>query len=270
MAGVEFNADNRIAAGLFTCVHRISEDRVRKVPRNEEPDHIQAVHNEANIYCLLGRNKRIAKCTSTGLTVDYVDLEWAENGNLEDYLRKHQSSITSGFRSRIGRQMIEAVQYIHRRGVIHSDLALRQYLLDDKYDARLSDFASSSYGQHQALGMENASHYLPRDPEEPNTIQSDIFALGSTLYELMEGRAPYGEKTDDEILSLFQNEKFPCTNEIPYGDVILSCWKKTFRSADEVLRAFDKDTLKQSSTAPKLLRPESFYSQARLMNAVNL
>ncbi|KOS48213.1 hypothetical protein ACN38_g802 [Penicillium nordicum] len=45
----------------------------------------------------------------------------------------------------------------------------------------------------RALGYEEESHCLPRDYELPNTETSDIFALGSTLYELVTGKAPYSE-----------------------------------------------------------------------------
>jgi hypothetical protein len=80
MHDVEVNSQNLIAVGIFTCVHRICDTRVRKVPRNNKADNIQAVRNEANIYALLGEDEHIAICTSAGQTVEYVELEWAVNG----------------------------------------------------------------------------------------------------------------------------------------------------------------------------------------------
>lgn len=154
-------------------------------------------------------------------------------------MRKNDSRITDTFRVRMARQMIEAVRYIRCQGVIHSDLSLRQFLLYEDCNARLSDFTASGYHGHDAMGMENPSHYMPRNPDQPNTIQSDLFALGSTLYELMVGKTPHCGQTDDEIQSLYEQSVFPTTTDILCGDVILKCWKREFVSADEVLAAYN-------------------------------
>lgn len=90
-------------------------------------------------------------------------------------------------------QMIEAVIAIHHFDIIHSDLGLRQFFIDDGYNLRLGDFSSSQYPGHPVLGYEKATHCLPRDYELPNTTLSYLFALGSTLYELVTGKVPYSE-----------------------------------------------------------------------------
>ena len=121
--------------------------------------------------------------------MEYVDIVWAVNGTLADYIKENKSS--DAFRLHLARQIIESVRFLHERGIIHSDLCLRQFLLYEDCNARLSDFAASSFAGHEALGMENASHYMPRDPKSPNTIKTDLFALGFTLYELMAKASPY-------------------------------------------------------------------------------
>ena len=234
---ITLTRENRIAAGIFSFVHRISPNCVRKVPRDHEPESIQAVSHEATIYTLLGHDGRIARWLSVGPNMGYIDIEWAVNGTLEDYIQVHE--IRDPFRLRLARQIIEAVQYIHDHGIIHSDLCLRQFLVYEDCNARLSDFAASGFPGHEALGMENARHYTPRDPDSPNTFESDLFALGSTLYELMAGKPPYGDKCDAEIESLYLQGKFPCTDDILCSEVILGCWRKRFHSALDVLAAYN-------------------------------
>jgi hypothetical protein len=69
---------------------------------------------------------------------------------------------------------------------------------------------------------------LQLDQEEKNK-RSEMFALGSLLYEINSGKKPFEELSDDEVQLRFSNGDFP-------GDVtslqlwpnILSCWSLEF------------------------------------------
>jgi len=151
---VETTNETLIGVGIFTCVHRISKSRVRKIPRGKEDRSKQAIRTEAHIYSLLGDHPRIVRCLSAGHTEEYVDLEWAANGNLDEYIKRKKAEISDSFRMRVGRQMIHSVDVLHRQSVIHSDFHLRQWLFDAQWNARLCDFGPSSYPGQDALGME--------------------------------------------------------------------------------------------------------------------
>ncbi|EXJ82316.1 serine/threonine protein kinase [Capronia epimyces CBS 606.96] len=218
---VDPTSQNLIACGIFTLVHRLNENCVRKVPRDNDADNIQAVQNEANIYAMLGDDDHFAICLSANQSVEHVDLKWAANGTLEDYIQKEGSRLTTTRRYEMGCIIIEAVQKLHHLGVIHSDLALRQYLLSEDYRLIL-----------QLRDIQGILRW------EWKIVQSDLFALGSTLYELMVGQTPYQGKSEDEIQLLYEQGKFPGTNYILCGDVILGCWTKQFNSADQVLDSY--------------------------------
>jgi serine/threonine protein kinase len=235
---------NIISVGIFSIVHRLSDTVVRKVPspsnNGDFPGNCEAIRSEARIYNLLGTHPRIAECLSKGQTEDFVDLYYYANGTLLDYIKKNGED-TLNVRQRRwqwGRQIIEAIVLIHKHNVIHSDLALRQYLLDDHLDARLSDFGASAFPGHNAFGFENTSHCLPRDFNQPNTVQSDLFALGSTLYELGTGKDPYWDICDDEIIERYTQGVFPDVSSIFCGEIILQCWKTDFASAQQVLLSY--------------------------------
>ncbi|KAI9874616.1 MAG: hypothetical protein M1830_009552 [Pleopsidium flavum] len=207
------NQQNLISVGIFSFVYLLSDTLIRKVPRRDDADsisnNVQAIHNEATIYTLLGDDPHIAKCLSRGRNEDSIDLEYYPNGDLQSYVGRSKTALKDAFRIRLAGQIIEAVVRIHEKGVVHSDLALRQFLLDTDLNARLSDFGASGYPGQSALGMEGASHYLPRNADLPNTVESDLFALGSTLYELMAGEAPYYGLSDETIEVLFTEGHFP-------------------------------------------------------------
>lgn len=140
-------------------------------------------------------------------------------------------------------QMIESVAYIHSKGVRHSDFRLDQWLVDEDLNARLSDFNASGFDDQldlglkgkPAQGLEIVSHCLPRDPEADNTVESDLFALGSTLYELLAGQTPYKGQSDELIESLFWKGEFPSTDGLLLGDIIMGCWKREFSSPKDIL-----------------------------------
>ena len=139
----------------------------------------------------------------------------------------------------MARQAVEAVVFIHSKDVIHSDLSARQFLVG-KYrsNIRLSDFGGSSLQGSEALVMENATHFLPRDEELPNTVQSDLFALGSTLYEIFLGRRPYEGVQDEEVQRLYSAKEFPALSEIAYPEwkiVIQKYWTSEYKYASYVL-----------------------------------
>lgn len=49
---------------------------------------------------------------------------------------------------------------------------------------------------------------MPRDPEDDSTVQTDLFALGSTLCEIMTGTQPYYDLEDDVVEAKFNKGTF--------------------------------------------------------------
>jgi serine/threonine protein kinase len=229
-----------IGVGVFTHVYNFGDGRVRKVPA-PDPDNldlaIKSIQREGKIYGHLGDHPRVIKCVERGDL--FVDLEFAPHGHIEDYLKSH-SDIPDNCRIRFIQEVIEAVVFIHSKGIIHSDLAARQFLIDGSLHVRLSDFGFSSFGGGDVLGFENSSHHLPRDVDGnmPSTVQSDLFALGSTLFEIITGKPPYEGKSDDDITQLYSDGSFPNITGILCEHIIMGCWQGSFMGADEVLENF--------------------------------
>lgn len=73
-------------------------------------------------------------------------------------------------------------------------------LLDERLNAKLTDFGDSSLDGSPLLVSVTASHQCPGPAL---SIHRDIFALGSTLYEIMTGNVPYDEVAEEEIKALY-------------------------------------------------------------------
>ncbi|THW77460.1 kinase-like protein [Aureobasidium pullulans] len=234
-----------LMVGMHSTTHRIN-DCVFKVARIDDEAEItqenaRAMMIEANVYKILGSHERIASCLYISPTKDVLILKFYHNGTLKDHIIAERPKELQKW----ARQMIEAVQWIHSKGVRHSDIRLEQWFLDSGLNARLGDFNTSGYDDNptlglqgaKALGVECASHFMPRDPCEDNTIQSDLFALGSALYELETGSAPFVGKEDETITSCFAQGDFPPISHLSLGSIISGCWRCDYVSATEVLCA---------------------------------
>ena len=234
---------------------------IRKAPRSEKDEDIRPIVREATIYNIIGDHPRIAECTSRG-RIDYIDIKYYPLGDVASFRRERE--ISPELQEKWFEQLIEAIVAIHRHCIIHSDLDLRQFFVDDDYNIRLGDFNSSQYPGHPSLGYEKATHCLPRDYDLPNTTLSDLFALGSTLYELVTGKAPYSELyptepkdiiqssdpnviracaerqhlADPEVEKRYINHVFPDLSYVYGGDVILGCWNGSISSAEEALHLY--------------------------------
>ncbi|PGG96455.1 serine/threonine protein kinase [Helicocarpus griseus UAMH5409] len=190
-----------LAFSVWTDVYLVNGTVVRKEPNNEGDTHTEAILREATIYSMLGEHPRIAECISAGS--DFIEIKYYPNGDLRSYAKENQDSITPDLLKKWFQQIVEAIVEIHEYEVIHSDLALKQFLLDDNLDARLCDFGASQYPGHIALGNEGEpAYFLPRDWDAPNSVRSGMFALGSTLYELVANKSPFSELYTDEPLEV--------------------------------------------------------------------
>jgi serine/threonine protein kinase len=78
---------------------------------------------------------------------------------------------------------------------------------------------------------------MPRGQDAESTIQTDLFALGSTLYEIMTSELPYRELEDGEVEERFRQGIFPRVDYVVGGDIMMRCWEGRVNCADEVCKA---------------------------------
>lgn len=93
--------------------------------------------------------------------------------------------------------LCSAVSHAHARLVLHRDLKAENVLLDAKGAVRLIDFGIASLAEGEAAPSSSftAATAAPEQLRgEPPTVQTDIFALGCILHELLTAAVP--ERTD--------------------------------------------------------------------------
>ena len=226
------NPYNLIGLGLCARTYQMG-NLVRKIPIDgNEPMSTEGVRREAQIYRHLGSHSSIIECLSN--SDSHVDLVLAANGDLEEYVRS-QSHTPTWVRLQFARQATEAVAYVHSKGVIHGDIAARRFLLDEQLNIKLSGFTYASLAGEKGLSNTSYRHSLPRANMAPNTVKSDLFALGCTYYEIMKGKKPYAEIHEHDVVEFYSQKLFPDVDGLCCGDVILDCWNCRFSSATEIV-----------------------------------
>ena len=165
-----------------------------------------------------------------------IVLEHMPNGNLREYLQSHQADeITVVQRLQWACDAAEGLQLLHSHGIIHCDFKPENFLLDSRLRLRIIDFSGSSLDGKWASAFEGVRFCLPRACDDYPTVVTDLFALGSSIYEIMTGNQPYKDRADDEVEALFKQCDFPSTDEIPCEEMIQGCWQSKFKSAEEIL-----------------------------------
>jgi len=163
---------------------------------------IERFRQERQILAALN-HPNIAALIDGGLTGDgtpYLIMEYVDGIPINRYLNTGQPDILE--RLDLFLQICDAVSYAHRHLVIHRDLKPGNIFVDTEGRVRLLDFGiakvfDTNADSVQTLLPENAAPYTPQyaSPEQIDggaiSTQSDIYALGVILYEMLSGCLPY-------------------------------------------------------------------------------
>src|SRR3954452_11521266 len=114
----------------------------------------------------------------------------------------------------IGLAVLSALDAAQRAGVSHRDIKPSNVLIADDGRVMLTDFGSAMIDEGEgALTQTGLILGSPRyiAPERAangiSTLESDLWSLGATLYEAVEGRAPYTRDTTMAVLVALAMER---------------------------------------------------------------
>lgn len=140
----------------------------------------------------------------------YLAMEYVNALDLKKYINSN-APFSSEEAVRIMAQMLLAIRLAHQKGIVHRDLKPQNVLLTEEGTAKVTDFgiavAFAETSLTQTNSMLGSVHYL--SPEQARgskaTFQSDIYAMGIVLYEMLTGHIPYdGDSAVTIALQHFQ------------------------------------------------------------------
>jgi serine/threonine protein kinase len=128
----------------------------------------------------------------------YMVMEWVD-GRLLRKILDEQHKLPTERAIRMTLRILDALGYIHGRGVAHRDLKPENIMVDENDGVKIIDFGISASSKSRRLTFAKLSQTMGTpDYISPEQVKgkrgdasSDLYALGVMLYEMLTGKVPF-------------------------------------------------------------------------------
>jgi eukaryotic-like serine/threonine-protein kinase len=197
-----------------------------------------------------------------------IIMEYVDGQTLSDLLAR--GPLASSDTAYVFEKIVEAVEYIHRHGIIHRDIKSNNIKLSSAGQVKLLDFGIAkgqmSPGLTEVGSVIGTLHYLAPELVRGGVADArgDIWALGVLLYEMATGRVPFHADTIGDLCDQIKRAKYAPPAQLnpavrpEVAQVIARCLKENpaerYPSASELLRDVRRLA---GEPAPRRLVPET-------------
>jgi eukaryotic-like serine/threonine-protein kinase len=184
----------------------------------------------------------------------YIAMEYLPGRSLKAVVREH-GSLSPHDAIDIIVQILLAVRFAHKRGIIHRDIKPHNVILDEEGRAKVTDFGIARAGASDMTltgSIMGTAQYLSPEQAQGHAVSetSDLYAVGVVLYELLTGSVPFeGESAVTIALKQVSVEPTPPSERNPdvgpaLDAVVMRSLAKDplarFASADEFIAALQQ------------------------------
>lgn len=131
----------------------------------------------------------------------FLVLEYLGGGSLRTLLDQG-TALSPSQAAQVGIQAARALEYAHRRGLVHRDVKPANLLFDDEGRLAIADFGLARALAEAALTEPGGSVLGTARYASPEQVRglsldgkADVYALGLVLYEVVTGRVPFSADT---------------------------------------------------------------------------
>ncbi|RUA02719.1 MAG: serine/threonine protein kinase [Deltaproteobacteria bacterium] len=208
----KYVATDIIGRGAFSIVYRgkhrqLGKPVVIKMMRHDMalyPDFLENFRNEAKIIASLNHDHiiKVYDFDERYRTL-FIIMEYVPGRSLKEMIRR-PSPLPAHRVLHFLSQIISALDYAHRGGIIHRDVNPSNIIIQPNDQVKILDFGLACPTGTEDFANTGTAHYMAPeqitgDPVDPRT---DIYALGIMAYEMVVGRRPFPERSCQELLEL--------------------------------------------------------------------
>ncbi len=149
----------------------------------------------------------------------YIVMEYVPGRTLKQVIRS-RGSLEADEAIDIEKQLVSAVSEAHHKGIIHRDIKPQNVIVKSDGSIKILDFgiaiAKGNVQVTQANNVMGSVHYLA--PElakgKPASVQSDIYALGIVLFEMLSGDVPFKADSAVQVALMQMRNEMPSIRSI--------------------------------------------------------
>ncbi|WP_433194307.1 protein kinase domain-containing protein [Nocardia sp. CA-107356] len=137
----------------------------------------------------------------------FIVMPFCGAGSLEARIRR-QGPLTWSEALRVGVKLAGALETAHGAGILHRDVKPANVLLTDYGEPQLTDFGiARTIGGFETTARAVTGTLAFTAPEVleggPPSVESDVYALGATLFSLISGHAAFERRKGEEAVAQF-------------------------------------------------------------------
>ena len=226
--------------------------------------HVDLITNTVLKERFIGEAKLLGQLSHSSIVslYDYVVdtsgyhliMEYLKGNQLDDYINKVSGPINEIRAIDIFLQVLDGIHHIHKLNIVHRDIKPSNIIIDENDKIKLLDFGiAKDYSNDPNLtvvGQSVGGTPMFMSPEHISnakiTVQSDIYSLGVTFWNMLTGKAPYEGLSLAKIYSKIETEELPPIEKIyPFASKKLN---------DIIKKATAKDPKKRYDSCLSFMR----------------
>ncbi|XP_042059563.1 mitogen-activated protein kinase kinase kinase 5-like [Salvia splendens] len=192
----------------------------------------------------------------------HIYLEYVHPGSINRFINDHCGAITESVVRNFTRHILFGLAYLHAKKTIHRDIKGANLLVDACGVVKLADFGMAKHmnGQTANLSLKGSPYWMApellqttmqTDASWDMALAVDIWSLGCTIIEMMNGKPPWSEYEGAAALFkvLKETPPLPQTMSAEGKDFLQCCFRRNPADRPTATNLLDHPFVNYSNTS---------------------